>query len=283
MLNWFPCAAPHDKLVSENIWSCASMLLLNKARNEPDAPKQTLTLRDAHVRRCTFGQLQVLSRVVGRSGPSSQTKLNEVVHSVDEFFEEPDKEGLSVTLIAAHIHIVRRFAPVGPTSCDASHQWKRQQLRWLFLRPATLPRVGEHKLAVCAVPVSKWVVRARHARRLSPCGLFDSCCDVRHVRCFSSPCAPSDHPAAQHAMCVASVPTRAGSVSNALRAARTPGRGRDGAQGCGGERGAGTNRLCRSALRGPTPPSATERATLISLCPPRIQGHHNPPGRTPVP
>ena len=38
--------------------------------------------------------------------------------------------------------------------------------------------------------VPMWSIRVRHVRPLSPCGLFDSCCGVRHVRCFSSPCGP---------------------------------------------------------------------------------------------
>ena len=37
---------------------------------------------------------------------------------------------------------------------------------------------------------------------LSLCGLFDSCCGIRHVRCFQSPCGFFYLSAAQHAKCV---------------------------------------------------------------------------------
>ena len=66
--------------------------------------------RDEHVRRCALCHLQVLSTVVGRSRPSSRTKFNEVDRTVDEYIEEPDKERLSVMLIAA----------IAPTSGDAN-------------------------------------------------------------------------------------------------------------------------------------------------------------------
>ena len=122
--------------------------------------------------------------------------------------------------------------------------------------------MGEHQRAKCAVRVPCGSSEYATCVALSPCGLFDS------SRCFSSPCGPFDYPAL-HVMRVASFPSRAGSVLNALRAVRTR-RWRVGAHAWWRTRER-SNLPCRSALRGPPPPSAKERAILISLSLSRIQ------------
>ena len=132
------------------------------------------------------------------------------------------------------------------TSCGASHLWDNANSFAQLLPPcaslhtSSCPRVEEHTCAVCAAP--------RHhvgrpttpcASLLSPCGLFESCCGVRHVRFCTSPCGPchsprgsirhvrhfGSHEGLHSTSAQASIPLlHVSMVLNALRAARMRGR-----------------------------------------------------------
>ena len=121
---------------------------------------------------------------------------------------------------------------------------------------------NDYRYASCSCVVRRFsqLENANAPSALSefPCGFFDSCCGVRHVRCFSSPSGPFDHLVAQHAMCVG--------VKRAARSPNARGVGCRARPGCGGERGEGTNRPCRSALRGPSPPSAKRSTHDRPMC-----------------
>ena len=92
---------------------------------------------------------------------------------------------------------------------------------------------------------------------LFPCGLFDSCCGVRHVRRSASTRGPSYHPATASTTLL-----HVSMVSNALRAALTRG-GRDGEHARAAVVDAGGKQAAiaraHSQHRGPSPPQQKEQ------------------------